>query len=221
MKILVLEDNIRLSNLIKEALEQKNYHVDIFDDGKNALQAIDNGYNCFVLDINVPGVDGLTLLKEVRSMDANTPAIIISANVELETIQDAYKKGCDEYLKKPFYMYELETKIDKLCVASKSLVKLLNNYSYDIATEKLLDENKQEVKLSKKEILLMDLFTTNLEKIISFEQIQLYAWEGDLTTTENIRALIKRLRKKLPSDTIVSQGGMGYKLSYLKVQNED
>lgn len=213
MKILVLEDNKRLLNLIQEVLEEKNYHVDTFENGKDALMAIDNGYDCFVLDINVPGVDGLTLLKEIRVMNSSTPLIIISANVDLETIQSAYVKGCDEYLKKPFYMYELETKIDKLCGAQNKLVMLANKFSYDISKEILYNEDNEELKLSKKEILLMDLFCSNIDKIISFEQIQNYVWEGSLTSTENIRALVKRLRRKLPSDAIVSQGGLGYKLN--------
>ena len=115
MKVLLLEDNKRLSNLIIEALEEKNYKIDWFEDGKEALKAIYNGYDCFILDINVPGVDGLSFLKELRVMNKSTPAIIISANVELETIKDAYIKGCDEYIKKPFYIYELELKLDKLC----------------------------------------------------------------------------------------------------------
>ena len=96
MKILVLEDNERLANVIVEAFEDKKYRVDLFDNGKKALEAIDNGYDCYILDINVPGIDGLSLLKEIRSMDGETPATIISANVELETIQEAYCKGCDE-----------------------------------------------------------------------------------------------------------------------------
>jgi DNA-binding response OmpR family regulator len=214
MKILVLEDNKRLSSLIKEVLEEKNYHVDLFADGKEALCAIDNGYDCFILDINVPGVDGLTLLKEIRLMDNSTPSIIISANVDLETIQSAYKKGCDEYLKKPFYMYELETKIDRLCRVENVLLELMDGFIYDTSKEILFDKNKDEVKLSKKEILLMNLFTNNLDKIVSFEQIQSYVWEGNLTTTENIRALVKRLRKKLSSNGILSQGGIGYKLNH-------
>jgi DNA-binding response OmpR family regulator len=213
MKILLLEDNQRLSALIIEALEEKNYKVDWFKDGKKALEAIYNGYDCFVLDINVPGIDGLSLLKEVRIMDTKTPAIIISANVELETIKDAYIKGCDEYLKKPFYIYELELKLSKLCKKNEEGLKLPNNYIYDINKEKLFDEKKEEIKLAKKEILLFNLFTKNLEKIITFEQIEQYVWAGDLTTNENIRALIKRLRRKLPDDTIVSQGGMGYVLN--------
>ena len=215
MKILVLEDNIRLANLIVEALEQKNYHVSLFSDGKKALEAIDNGYDCFILDINVPGMDGISLLKEIRSMDVNTPAIIISANIELDTIQDAYHKGCDEYLKKPFYMYELELKIEKLCKPKMCSLKLPQGFCYCIETETLMDEKGEEVKLAKKEILLLNLFVKNLGKNITFERIEQYVWEGELTTTENIRALIKRLRKKLPEETIENQGGIGYRLHYV------
>lgn len=214
MKILILEDNERLANLIVEALEQKKYHVNLFNDGKRALEAIDNGYDCFILDINVPGIDGLSLLREIRSMDDATPAIIISANVELDTIQEAYSKGCDEYLKKPFYMYELETKIEKLCKPKLSLVTLPEGFTYSMEHEQLLDGNGEEIKLAKKEILLLNLFTKNLNKNISFERIEQYVWGGELTTTENIRALVKRLRKKLPEDTIENQGGIGYRLNY-------
>ena len=215
MKILVLEDNKRLSNVIVEALEQKNYHVTLFNDGQKALEAIDNGYDCFVLDINVPNFDGLSLLKEIRSMNQDIPIIIISANVDLETIQDAYIKGCDEYLKKPFYMYELETKLEKLCQIKNDSIEMLDGYVYEIMKEKLYDKQNSEIKLAKKEILLMNLFSKNIDITVSFEQIELYVWEGDLTTNENIRALVKRVRKKLPNHSIISQGGMGYKLNIL------
>lgn len=214
MKILVLEDNERLANLIVEALEQKKYRVSLFNDGKEALDAIDNGYDCFILDINVPGLNGLSLLKEIRLLDNLTPAIIISANVELDTIQEAYHKGCDDYLKKPFYMYELETKIERLCKPKSQTIKLIGGFQYCMENEKLLDDKGEEIKLAKKEILLLNLFARNLEKNISFERIEQYVWEGELTTTENIRALVKRLRKKLPEEAIENQGGVGYRLNY-------
>lgn len=216
MRVLVLEDNERLSNLIAESLKEKGYSVDVYMDGKEALGAIDGGYDCFILDINVPGIDGLSLLKDIRSMDKETPAIIISANVELETIQDAYTKGCDEYLKKPFYMYELELKLEKLCKTSDGNIKLFEGFVYNCSSEKLYDNNEEEVKLAKKEVLLLHLFAKNLDKVVSFEQIEQYVWQGDFTTHENIRALIKRIRKKLPKDTLESQGGMGYILRYTK-----
>jgi DNA-binding response OmpR family regulator len=212
MKILVLEDNIRLLKLIEESLIEKNYKVDSFSDGKKAIEKIYDGYDCFILDINVPGIDGLTILNEIKSMNKDVPCIIISANVELDTIKDAYGKGCNEYIKKPFYIYELELKLEKLCKNEKNEILLKEGYSYDIEKEKLF-RGDEEIKLSKKEILLMNLFYKNLEKIVTFEHIEQYVWEGDLTTTENIRALVKRVRKKLPQNTIVSQGGMGYKLA--------
>jgi DNA-binding response OmpR family regulator len=212
MKILLLEDNKRLSKLIIEALSEKNYKIDWFEDGREALNAVYNGYDCFILDINVPGIDGLSLLKEIRLMDEKTPAIIISANVELETIKDAYTNGCDEYLKKPFYIYELELKLDKFCKKEKEVINLLENYTYNTSSELLYDENKQEIKLAKKEILLLNLFIKNIDKIVTFEHIEQYVWEGDLTSNESIRTLVKRLRKKLPKDTITSQIGIGYKL---------
>lgn len=147
-------------------------------------------------------------------MDNKTPAIIISANVELETIKDAYIRGCDEYLKKPFYIYELEMKIDKFCKKEFRKLFLADNFVYDLEKEKLFDNKNEEIKLAKKEILLFNLFSKNPEKIVTFEQIEQYVWEGDLTSSENIRALIKRLRKKLPENIIISQGGMGYKLNF-------
>ncbi|WP_419771248.1 MAG: response regulator transcription factor [Candidatus Marinarcus sp.] len=216
MKILLLEDNKRLSNLIVDALEEKHYQVDLFDNGKVALEAIYNGYDCFVLDINVPGMDGLSLLKEIKIMDETTPSIIISANVDLDTIKEAYHEGCNEYLKKPFYIYELETKLDKLCLKTNETICLPKQYKYDIKKEILECPKCEEIKLSKKEIRLMNLFVKSSGKIVTFESIEQYVWEGNLTTNENIRALIKRLRKKLAEDTIVSQGGLGYKMNILK-----
>lgn len=127
-------------------------------------------------------------------MDEKTPAIIISANVDLDTIKNAYSKGCDEYIKKPFYIYELETKLKKLCIKEQSEVNLKDGFIYNISKETLY-ENNELVKLAKKEILLMTLFVKNYDKVVTFEQIEQYVWQGDLTTNENIRALVKRLRK--------------------------
>ncbi|MDD3323943.1 MAG: response regulator transcription factor [Sulfurospirillaceae bacterium] len=216
MKILLLEDNERLSGVIKEALSQKGYTVDTFNDGKKALDSIDDGYDCFILDINVPHVDGLNILHAIRLMDKETPSVIISANSELETIQHAYKNGCDEYLKKPFYIYELETKVDRLCKPKKTHIQLPNGFCYCTQEERLTNEtNNSEIKLAKKEILLLNLLSKNIDKTVTFEAIEKYVWAGELTTTENIRALVKRLRKKLPADVIENQGGIGYRFKYI------
>lgn len=212
MKVLLLEDNERLSTLIIETLEENNYSVDWFTDGKDALEAIYNGYDCFILDINVPRLDGLTLLKEIKVMDKNTPSVIISANVELDAIETAYTRGCDEYIKKPFYIYELEKKLDKLCKKRDNKIKIYGNFSFDTKKEILLDDKQQEVKLAKKEIRMFNLFIKNINKIVTYEQIEQYVWEGAVTSNDNIRALMTRLRKKIPTNAIDSKSGVGYRL---------
>lgn len=115
MKILLLEDNKKLNSTIIKRLEIKGYEIDGFTDGQDAYDAISDGYNCFILDINVPNVDGIEILKRIRKYYKEVPVIIISATVELDIIKESYDFGCNDYIKKPFFIDELEIKI-KNCV---------------------------------------------------------------------------------------------------------
>lgn len=211
MKILVLEDNERLATLIKSTLEKENFEVDIFLNGEKALDAISNGYYCYILDINVPLLDGISLLKTIRLFDKKVPIIIISANHELEKIQKAYEIGCDDYLKKPFFNYELVQKVKKLCkVDSNHILEIFGGYKYDCSTNRLFDDKNQEIKLAKKEILFLEMFIKNRDRIVTFSQMEEFVWEGEDTSVLNMRALIKRFRKKLPEGAIESVKEIGY-----------
>ncbi len=212
MKILVLEDNLRLSNVIKTALERESYKVDCFYDGDDALSALENGYSCFILDINVPNLDGISILEYIRLNHSSTPVIIISSNHELDKIQTSYEIGCDDYIKKPFFIIELIQKVKKLCVLPKTFLKFSNTCKYDFISHRLLENNK-EFELTKKEILFLELFSKNLYHIATYEELEEYVWEGEETTLVNIRSMIKRLRKKLPDDSIIIVKGMGYSLN--------
>ncbi len=212
MKILILEDNERLLNVMKMALEKENYKIDTFIDGDEALNALDNGYNCFILDINVPKIDGISLLELLRINHKNTPVIIISSNHDLEKVQKSYELGCDDYIKKPFYILELVQKVKKLCLIQKRFLKFDEVYEFDFINH-ILYENKKEIEVTKKEILFLELFSKNLHHVATYEEIEEYVWEGDDTNLTNIRAMIKRLRKKIPSDSIVITKGMGYSLN--------
>ncbi len=212
MKILLLEDNARLANLIKDVLEKENYKVDLTDDGEKALNMLADGYHCYILDINVPSIDGISILETIRLYHKNIPVIIISSNHNLDKIQKSYELGCDDYLKKPFYMYELVQKVKKLLLPKKHIVNLWDDFCYNVNDKRLYQNGKKDIKLAKKEILFLELFIKDKKKIVNYEQMQEYIWEGKETNMENIRALIKRLRKKLPKGAIESVKDIGYKL---------
>lgn len=215
MKILVLEDNERLANVIKDVLEKESYTVDLFFDGELALDALNRGYHCFILDINVPSIDGLSILETIRLYHKNIPVIIISSNHELEKIQASYEIGCDDYLKKPFFIYELVQKVKKLCQMPSQMVSLWSGYNYDCVNRRLFGPNEDEIKLAKKEILFLNLFIKDRHKVVSFNELEEYVWEGEDTSAMNMRALIKRLRKKLPEGAILMIKEVGYRLGEL------
>jgi DNA-binding response OmpR family regulator len=214
VKILVLEDNERLANLIKITLDQEGFKADVFYDGEEALNAINNGYHCYVLDINVPSVNGISILDMIRLYHKNVPVIIISSNHELENIQKAYEVGADDYLKKPFFNYELVQKIKKLCrLQTTSVINLINGYIFNCENSRLYDDKGGEISLAKKEILFFELFVKNRQRIVTFSEMEEYIWEGEGTSILNIHALIKRLRKKLPENTIKIVKEIGYALN--------
>jgi len=212
MKILVLEDNKSLSDVIKRALSDEGFIVDCFYDGEDALDVIDNGYSCFILDINVPNLDGISILESIRMFHKEVPTIIISSNHDLEKIQQSYEIGCDDYLKKPFYIFELAQKVKKFCSPEGQYIVFDHEFKYDFKNH-VLYKNKDEVELTKKEILFIELFVKNLHHIASYEEIEEYVWEGEETNLINIRGMIKRLRKKLPEDGVVIVKGVGYSLN--------
>lgn len=192
MKVLLLEDNETFLNLIQEILYDSGYSVSCFTDGLNALEHCCDGYDCFILDINVPTIDGINLLREIRGRDKKTPVIIISANSDLESIKKAYSKGCNEYLKKPFYMYELETKIKNLCNINDAIV-LADGYVFDNAKELLFDKSGMCVKLTKYEKRFFNILLKYHNKMTPLEVIENYVWEGKVGTPYRIRSLVKRL----------------------------
>lgn len=212
MKILVLEDNERLCNLMKQALTKSRYKVDTVNDGENALEMITNGYSCFILDINVPSLDGISILEYIRMYHKDVPVIIISSNHELEKIQKSYEVGCNDYLKKPFFMYELVQKVQKLCKIKNSLIDFGEGFVFDYDRQFLM-KGTEQIKLAKKEILFLELLVKDIHRVFRFDEIEDYVWEGEETNLTNIRALVKRLRKKIPVDCIKIVKGIGYSMN--------
>jgi len=209
MKILLLEDNERLNKTISLKLKLNGYEVHSFVDGKEAFDNISEGYSCFVLDINVPKVNGIKILQEIRRFYEDVPVIIISATTELEYIKKSYSFGCNDYIKKPFFVDELEIKIDRLCNVHNKIVKLHNDVYFDFRQSTLLVDEKEK-KLTLKENLLLNLLWKHKNDLVGYETIEYYVWEGEPVSIEAIRMLVARLKKNLEKSFIKSYSNRGY-----------
>jgi len=209
MKILLLEDNQKLNEVITKRLKMKNYNVVSFTSGEEAYEKITDGFSCFILDINVPHIDGISILKKIREIYEIVPVIIISASVELDVIKQSYDFGCNDYLKKPFFIDELEIKIQMLCSIKKHKIYFDENSYFDFISA-TLSINNLNTRLTKKEKLLMNLFLNNKNQVITYSQIENYVWEGNFVTLDSIRSLIRRLRKILNKKYIQTVVDTGY-----------
>ncbi|MBL3519577.1 response regulator transcription factor [Aliarcobacter lanthieri] len=209
MKILLLEDNKKLNETITKRLKMKNYNVVSFNDGAEAYEKIAEGFSCFILDINVPNIDGINILKKIRELYEMVPVIIISASVELDIIKQSYDFGCNDYLKKPFFIDELEIKIEKLCKIKDEKIYFGTNSYFDFISA-TININNQEIRLTKKEKLLLNLFLHKQNQVITYEAIENYVWEGNFVSLDSIRSLIRRLRKILDKEFIQTVIDTGY-----------
>ena len=213
MKILLLEDDKTLSNVIRKGLEKEHYEVDCFFDGELALNSLSHRYSCFILDINVPSLDGISVLQNIRDyLGMTIPIIIISSNHELDKIKASYEKGCNDYIKKPFFIYELVQKVKNLCQVEDRCIEFDSSCKFNFK-EHTLYINEERIILARKEILFLELFKSNLNRIVTYSEIENYVWEGEPSNIDNIRALIKRIRKKLPTESIKIVTGYGYTLN--------
>lgn len=209
MKILLLEDNKKLNETITKRLKLKGYDILSFTDGAEAYEKIAEGFSCFILDINVPNIDGIKILKKIREFYSSLPVIIISASIELDLIKQAYEFGCNDFLKKPFFIDELEIKIEKLCSIQNDKIYFDENSYFDFKSS-LVVVDGNENRLTKKEKLLINLFLTKKNQVISYETIENYVWEGSFASLESIRSLLRRVRKILNKDYIQTVVDTGY-----------
>jgi len=209
MKILLLEDNKTLNETIKLKFENNGHKVFAFIDGEEAHENITEGFSCFILDINVPNIDGIKILKKIREFYDEVPVIIISGTVELDIIKESYDFGCNDYLKKPFFIDELEIKVQKFCKIPKKEISFDDGAYFNFEQCSLIIDG-EKINLTEKESLIMNLFLMNKNQIVTYENIQNYVWEGNFSSLDAIRTLIKRLRKKLSNNYIKSSSNRGY-----------
>lgn len=218
MKILLLEDDTLLNEIIIEFLEELKYEVFTTFDGQEALEAVyENKFDLLILDVNVPSLNGFELLKELKSNSIEIPTIYITSLHTSQDMEDGFKAGADDYIKKPFHLSELKLRINNIKrlrhIEDSGILQLSEDISYD-NDEKILKVGETSSRLSKTESKVFEYFIKNKNKSISIEEISLNNWVYDeMPTATTIRTYIKNLRKILGKDTISTAKGIGYKLN--------
>ncbi len=213
MKILLLEDELMLNDSISDFLIAQGHKVESFVNGMEAFEALQKSrYDLLILDINVPQIDGLSLLEMLHGLKVYTPTIYISALVDIEDISRAYTLGCYDYLKKPFHLKELLLRIDRISIPKDTPrvhLRLSTNYSYDQEHSSLLFNDEPQI-LTKRQHQIIDILARNRGRVVDFEQFRIYVWEAQIVDNATIRAEINRLKKILKENLILNIRGMGY-----------
>lgn len=216
MKILLIEDDSMLNETITDYLKLKGNDVIDLDDGMDAIKVIDkSNFDLYIIDINIPHINGLEIVKYIRNKDIDTPIIMITASMELDSFKTAYKNGCDDYIKKPFYLDELNIRVSKLINKSKNkntLIRISDSVTYDSEYEEL-NVNGVVKRLRKKEKRLLNLFLNNINKVLSLKKIEDYVWENEIKDSYNVRQLVCDLRGNFDNGEkfIFADRGLGYK----------
>lgn len=201
MRILIAEDDARLLKSLVHIFEINNYSVDGVDNGVDAFDFASTGeYDGLVLDIMMPQMDGITLLKRLRNMGITTPALFLTARTEVDQRIEGLDAGADDYLPKPFSTGELLARV-------RAMLRRKDNFTPDMltfgslslnrSTYELVYENKSQA-LSGKEFQVMEMLMQNSSAIVTAEQLITHIWGWDTNVdTSVIWVHISNIRKKL------------------------
>lgn len=217
MRILVVEDEVKLGGAIKRGLEQEGYAVDLIHDAENGQSyAETEDYDVIILDRMLPdGKDGLDICRELRKNGDKTPVLMLTARDAVRDRVQGLTDGADDYLIKPFSFEELLARLQALHRRPQELIATVlqfGNLSVDISTKSIFVD-KTQITLSKKEYALLEYLAHHPGQIMSKEQIIKHVWDFDADILPNtVEVFIRNLRKKLGADIIETVRGFGYKL---------
>ncbi len=217
MKILLLEDDVALSDLLNDHLMDKGYEVTLCFNGQEALEnLIENRYDIAILDINTPLMSGIEVLKLARNIyKNNTPIIIITAYQDIKHLKEAFENKVDDYIKKPFELEELDQRILKLCrqflIEQSDKIVLDENIFFEPESCQI-EKNGKIINLAQKERDILRYFYNHRNRVISNEELLLNIWAYEKTPSDaTIRVYIKTLREIIGKDRISTIRSIGYK----------
>ncbi|MCC0176674.1 response regulator transcription factor [Waterburya agarophytonicola K14] len=222
MKILLVDDEIELSDPLSRILLQEGYQVDIADNGAVGMElALKSQYDLLVLDWMLPGKSGLEICREVRSHSIDTPVLFLTAKDTIDDRVDGLDAGADDYLVKPFELRELLARVRALLRRNSSETNISDRLK--VADLELDVENQlayrrgKAIDLSEKEVKLLTYFMQHRDQLLTHEEIYSYLWQAEEQPSSNVlAALVRLLRRKVEikgeAQLIHTVYGKGYRL---------
>ena len=222
MRVLIIEDEHKIANAVKRGLEHESYAVDIVYDGIEGydMAAVEK-YDCIILDLMLPGMDGIEICKKLRGKNIQTPILMLTAKSQLEDKVSGFNNGADDYLIKPFALAELLARVKALTRRPQNSVGTVLTVS-DLTLDTInfeVDRDGKKIRLSNKEYALLEYLMCHKNQVVTKEQIISHVWDYDADVLPNsVEVYIRHLRKKIDEPfrkplihTIKGFGG--YKLS--------
>ena len=221
MKILVIEDSVRLADTIAEALQNENYVVDTANDGQLGYEHASTGiYDMVILDLMLPKMNGYEVLSALRRDGDNVPVLILSAKTEIDDKIQGFTTGADDYMTKPFSLSVLLLKIEAHFRRRKNEPGTPKIHSKDIVFipgEMRAFVKEREISLTKNELKMLSFFLQNPKQILSKTQLleNVFDLDGDFMDENTVAVNIRRLREKIEEDPaapvyIKNIRGLGY-----------
>ena len=213
MKILLVEDDIMLNEMIAEYITSTGHIIKSVKTGTESLQILEKEkFDLLILDINLPDIDGFTILEKMHEQKRMIPTIYISALIDIEDISRAFDLGCFNYLKKPFHLKELTLRINKILktrIVPQTHKRLSKHYSFDSENMTLLYNNEPHI-LPKRQLQIIELLALNRSLVVQYDMFRDYVWNDDYIDNATIRAEVNRVKTVLKEDFIKNIRGSGY-----------
>ena len=213
MKILLVEDDIMLNEMITEYLTSTGHAIISAKTGLQSLEILEKEkFDLLILDINLPDIDGFTILEKMHEQKRMIPTIYISALIDIEEISRAFDLGCFDYLKKPFHLKELTLRINKILktrIVPQNHKRLSKHYSFDSENMTLLFNNEPHI-LPKRQLQIIELLALNRSLVVQYDMFRTYVWNDDYIDNATIRAEVNRVKTVLKEDFIKNIRGSGY-----------
>lgn len=223
MRVLVIEDEHKIANGIKKGLEHESYAVDIIYDGAEGYDmAVVEKYDVIILDVMLPGMDGIEVCKKLREKNIHTPILMLTSKSQLEDKVVGFNSGADDYLTKPFAFAELLVRIRALTRRPQKSTRTILTVANLILDTTNYEAKRagQKIRLSNKEYALLEYLMRHKDQTITKERIINHVWNYDADVLPNsVEVYIRHLRAKIddpyPEHHLIHtvKGFSGYKLS--------